>query len=76
MVIPLLFLIVPNGCMDAGLALSAGHEPCKRACKPLGGIHCCSNTATDTRYATHLSRQQGESLTIPLAFPLVQINFS
>ena len=33
--------------MDAALALSAGHGPRKRACKPLGGFHCCSNTATD-----------------------------
>jgi len=35
-----------HGCCPA-LALSAGHGPRKRACKPLGGFHCCSNTATD-----------------------------
>jgi len=33
-----------HGCWPA-LALSAGHGP-HQACKPLGGFHCCSNTAT------------------------------
>ena len=29
-----------------GLALSVGHGPRNRACKPLGGFHCCSNATT------------------------------
>jgi hypothetical protein len=40
-----------HGCCPA-LALSAGHGPRNRVCKPLGGFNGCSNTAIDGGEAT------------------------